>query len=74
MWWNNVTKRWNYGIIDALVIRKKYERNMTGVSYVNELNYHTMIVNAQTGEFMNPVEQKEKLVDCPKIITWEDVQ
>ena len=53
---------------------KKYERNMTGVSYVNELNYHTMIVNAQTGEFMNPVEQKEKLLDCPKIITWEDVQ
>ena len=47
---------------------------MTGVSYVNELNYHTMIVNAQTGEFMNPVEQKEKLLDCPKIITWEDVQ
>ena len=53
---------------------KKYERNMTGVSYVNELNYHTMIVNAQTGKFMNPVEQKEKLLDCPKIITWEDVQ
>ena len=47
---------------------------MTGVSYVNELNYHTMIVNAQTGKFMNPVEQKEKLLDCPKIITWEDVQ
>ncbi len=38
---------------------KEYERNMTGVSYVNELNYHTMIVNAQTGEFMNPVELKE---------------
>ena len=34
---------------------KEYERNMTGVSYVNELNYHTMIVNAQTGEFMNPL-------------------
>ena len=53
---------------------KEYERNMTGVSYVNELNYHTMIVNAQTGEFMNPVELKEKLLDCPEIITWEDVQ
>ena len=33
-----------------------------------------MIVNAQTGEFMNPIELKEKLLDCPKIIRWEDVQ
>ena len=36
--------------------------------------YRTMIVNAQTGEFMNPVELKEKLLDCPEIITWEDIQ
>ncbi len=52
---------------------KEYERNTTGVSYVNELNYHTMIVNAQTGEFMDPVELKENLLDCPQIITWDNV-
>ena len=41
---------------------------------IARLMYRTMIVNAQTGEFMNPVELKEKLLDCPEIITWEDVQ
>ena len=41
---------------------------------IARLMYRTMIVNAQTGEFMNPVELKEKLLDCPEIITWEDIQ
>jgi len=40
----------------------------------SRLNYRTMIVNAQTGEFMDPIELKDKLLDCPEIITWEDVQ
>ena len=40
---------------------------------IARLMYRTMIVNAQTGEFMNPVELKEKLLDCPEIITWEEV-
>ena len=41
---------------------------------IARLMYRTMIVNAQTGEFMNPAKLKEKLLDCPEIITWEDVQ
>ena len=45
-----------------------------GIPITSGRYYSTMIVNAQTGEFMNPVELKEKLLDCPKIIRWEDVQ
>ena len=41
---------------------------------IARLMYRTMIVNAQTGEFMNPAKLKENLLDCPKIITWEDIQ
>lgn len=58
----------------------KPEQNMADykenseVPIPSRLYYRTMIVNAQTGEFMNPVELKEKLLDCPKIIRWEDVQ
>ena len=58
----------------------KPEQNMADykenseVPIPSRLYYRTMIVNAQTGEFMNPVELKEKLLDCPEIITWEDVQ
>ncbi len=58
----------------------KPEQNMADykenseVPIPSRLYYLTMIVNAQTGEFMNPVELKEKLLDCPEIITWEDVQ
>ena len=37
-------------------------------------HYSTMIVNAQTGEFMNPVELKGRLLDAPKVISWKDVQ
>ena len=33
-----------------------------------------MIVNAQTGEFMNPVKQKDKLLDAPKVTSWKDVR
>lgn len=43
-------------------------------SITTGLYYRTMIVNAQTGEFMDPIELKENLLDCPEIITWEDVQ
>ena len=58
----------------------KPEQNMADykenseVPIPSRLYYRTMIVNAQTGEFMNPVELKEKLLDCPEIIRWEDVQ
>lgn len=38
------------------------------------LRYRTMIVNAQTGEFMDPFELKDKILDCPEIIAWEDAQ
>lgn len=45
-----------------------------GIPITSGRYYSTMIVNAQTGEFMNPIELKEKLLDCPKIIRWEDIQ
>ena len=45
-----------------------------GIPITSGRYYSTMIVNAQTGEFMNPAKLKEKLLDCPKIITWEDIQ
>jgi len=35
------------------------------------LYYRVMLVNAQTGEFMDPIELKENLLDCPEIITWD---
>ena len=37
------------------------------------LDYHTMIVNAQTGEFMNPADLKDNLLKCPDIISWNDI-
>lgn len=37
-------------------------------------DYSTMIVNAQTGEFMNPVELKDRLLDVPNVISWKDVR
>ena len=37
------------------------------------LDYHTMSVNAQTGEFMDPAELKDNLLKCPDIITWDDI-
>ena len=37
------------------------------------LDYHTMIVNAQTGEFMNPADLKDNLLKCPDVITWNDI-
>ncbi len=49
-------------------------REMQNIAVTNGLDYHTMIFNAQTGEFMDPIELKENLLDCPEIITWEDVQ
>ena len=58
----------------------KPEQNMADykenseVPIPSRLYYRTMIVNAQTGEFMNPAKLKEKLLDCPEIITWEDIQ
>ena len=35
MWWNNVTKRWNSGIIDALVIG---EKNIEGTGHETSNN------------------------------------
>jgi len=50
-----------------------YEENV-GRSIVDQHDYHTMLVSAQTGEFIDPIELRERLVQCPEIITWEDVQ
>ena len=52
---------------------ENYKEN-SEVPIPSRLYYRTMIVNAQTGEFMNPVELKEKMLDCLKIIKWEDIQ
>lgn len=52
---------------------KEYKEDAEAAPIARQM-YRTMIVNAQTGEFMNPVELKEKLLDCPEIITWEDIQ
>ena len=37
-------------------------------------HYSTMIVNAQTGEWVNPVEVKEELLNCPEVIVWQDAR
>lgn len=52
---------------------KNYEE-IEDAPITSGLQYRTMIVNAQTGEFMDPFELKDKILDCPEIITWEDVQ
>lgn len=41
---------------------------------MERMHYSTMIVNAQTGEFMNPVKLKDKLLDAPKVTSWKDVR
>ena len=41
---------------------------------MERMHYSTMIVNAQTGEFMNPVNLKDKLLDAPKVTSWKDVR
>lgn len=40
---------------------------------MERMHYSTMIVNAQTGEFMNPVNLKDRLLDAPKVTSWKDV-
>ena len=46
---------------------------MENVRVTQGHDYHTMIVNAQTGEFMNPADLKDNLLKCPDIITWNDI-
>lgn len=41
---------------------------------MERMHYSTMIVNAQTGEFMNPVNLKDRLLDVPKVTPWKDVR
>ena len=41
---------------------------------MERMHYSTMIVNAQTGEFMNPVKLKDRLLDAPKVTSWKDVR
>ena len=41
---------------------------------MERMHYSTMIVNAQTGEFMNPVNLKDRLLDAPKVTSWKDVR
>ncbi len=41
---------------------------------MERMHYSTMIVNAQTGEFMNPVKLKDGLLDAPKVTSWKDVR
>lgn len=52
---------------------QKHYAEMENVRVTQGHDYHTMIVNAQTGEFMNPVELKDNLLKCPDIITWDDI-
>lgn len=33
-----------------------------------------MVVNAQTGAFIDPAERKDALFDCPEIVTWEAIR
>lgn len=44
------------------------------IPVTSELYYRTMIVNAQTGEFVDPAKLMDRVFDCPDTITWEDVQ
>ena len=32
------------------------------------------ILDAQTGEFVDPAKLMDRVFDCPDTITWEDVQ
>ena len=52
---------------------QKHYTEMKDTQITLGLDYHTMIVNAQTGEFMNPSELKDNLLKCPDIITWDDI-
>lgn len=49
----------------------KARGKMEDLSIVNGPYYRTMIVNAQTGGFMDPMEIKGEILNCPEIITWE---
>ena len=50
-----------------------YQEN-DGLPITSGQYYSTMIINAQTGEFMDPIKLKENLLTCPNIITWEDAK
>ena len=50
-----------------------YEENKEN-PITSRLYYRTMMVNAQTGEFIDPVELKDNLLFCPDVITWEDIK
>ena len=52
---------------------QKHYTEMKDTQITLGLDYHTMIVNAQTGEFMDPAELKDNLLKCPDIITWDDI-
>ena len=52
---------------------QKHYAEMENVRVTQGHDYHTMIVNAQSGEFMYPVELKDNLLKCPDIITWDDI-
>ena len=52
---------------------QKHYAEMENVRVTQGHDYHTMIVNAQTGEFMNPADLKDNLLKCPDIITWDDI-
>ena len=44
------------------------------MSVTSGLFYRKMIVNAQTGEFIDPAKLMDRVFDCPEIMTWGDVQ
>lgn len=50
-----------------------YQEN-DGLPITSGQYYSMMIINAQTGEFMDPIKLKENLLTCPNIITWEDAK
>lgn len=49
-----------------------YSENL-GIPVTSGRYYSTMIINAQTGKFMDPIELKDNLLDCPQIITWDEL-
>lgn len=53
---------------------ESYDERYGEIPVTSELYYRTMIVNAQTGEFVDPAKLMDRVFDCPDTITWEDVQ
>ena len=53
---------------------ESYDERYGEMPVTSGLYYRTMIVDAQTGEFVDPAKLMDRVFDCPDTITWEDVQ